>query len=76
MNDELLDFIRSYREPVSIDDVAKELESLGKAGASWPIASAIEWHRELMKLVDAGQLRIEGNVLSIVKQGLTQGELF
>ena len=76
MNDELLDFIRSYREPVSIDDVAKELESLGKAGASWPIASATEWHRELMKLVDAGRLKIDGNVLAIVKQGLTQGELF
>ena len=67
MQADLIDFIRSYREPVSISVAAEELAMLGKAGAGWPNASATHWQRELEQLVASGKLLECNGLLSVPK---------
>lgn len=76
MND-LIDFIRGYREPVSLDEAAMELHSLGNAGAAWPRASVQDWRRELIKLVSDGKLTCNDGMLSVHKvETMRQENLF
>jgi hypothetical protein len=65
MTNDLIDFIRSYREPVHISVAADELAMLGKAGAGWPNASATHWQRELEQLVASGKLLECNGLLSV-----------
>ena len=77
MTSDLIDFIRSYREPVSITEAASELEHLGTHGAAWKRATATHWVRELRALVDAGELVLDGDMLTVAKkEELKQGSLF
>lgn len=77
MTNDLIDFIRSYREPVSLDEAAIELHSLGNAGADWPRASVQDWRRELIKFVSDGKLSCNDGVLSVPKvETMQQGNLF
>lgn len=77
MTNNLLDFIRSYREPVSISVAAGELAMLGKAGAGWPNASATHWKRELEQLVGKGLLNLNNGFLTVAKpEQLKQKSLF
>lgn len=76
MND-LIEFIRSARGPISLYVAAAELESLGKHGAGWKRATATHWVRELRALVDAGELVLDGDMLTVAKkEQMRQGELF
>lgn len=76
MND-LIDFIRSARGPISLYYAAAELESLGTHGANWKRATATHWVRELRALVDAGELVLDGETLTVAKkEELKQGSLF
>lgn len=76
MND-LIDFIRSARGPISIQFAAAELESLGSRGAGWQRATATHWVRELKALADAGELVLDGETLTVAKkETMKQGELF
>jgi hypothetical protein len=67
MQADLIDFIRSYREPVHISVAADELAMLSKAGAGWPNASATHWQRELEQLVASGKLLECNGLLSVPK---------
>ena len=74
---DLIDFIRSYREPVSIHEAATELQSLGTLPTGWKRATATHWVRELRALVDAGELVLDGEMLTVAKkEELRQGSLF
>ena len=77
MSSDLIDFIRSARGPISIQFAAAELESLGSRGAGWQRATATHWVRELQALVDAGELVLDGDMLTVAKkEQMKQGELF
>ena len=77
MSSDLIEFIRSARGPISIYYAAAELESLGSRGAGWQRATATHWVRELRALVDAGELVLDGDVLTVAKiETMKQGELF
>lgn len=77
MTNDLIDFIRSYREPVSIHEAATELQSLGTLPTGWKRATATHWVRELQALVDAGELMLDGDLLTVArKEVMRQGELF
>lgn len=64
---ELIEFIRSYREPVKIVEAAAELHHLGKLGADWPKASVQHWTRELEQLAKQGLLELRDGILSVPK---------
>lgn len=77
MTNDLIDFIRGARGAITIDQAASELHQLGKHGAAWPRASAVEWKRELLRLVDEGELVLDGETLTVAKkEEMRQGELF
>lgn len=65
MDQDLIDFVRGYRGPVSIDEVASDLAVLGANGAEWPRASATDWKRSLNVLVSEGKLTSENNMLTV-----------
>lgn len=66
---ELIDFIRSFREPVRLSEAATELHHLGKLGADWPRASFEHWTRELEQLANEGKLDIDIEGLVSVPRG-------
>ena len=76
MESDLIDFIRSYREPVAISVAAGELAMLGKAGGDWPRASSVEWAMRLNELVVKGLLRSDDGMLTVARGGSSQGTLF
>lgn len=79
MNDDLVEFIRSYRGPVKLSEAASELHKLGNLGADWPKASQEHWIRELEQLAKNGKLQIDTDGLVSVPRGEagpTQLELF
>ena len=59
--DDLVGFIRNYREPVSIVEAASELALLGNHGALWPKATEMHWRREITTLAATGVLKIDLN---------------
>ncbi len=63
--EDLIDFIRSYRQPVPIGEAASELAALGAMGCDWPRASYEQWIREFEKLVDNGKLNLIEGMLSV-----------
>jgi len=67
MESDLIDFIRSARGPFPLSVAASELETLGKAGAGWPTATATHWQRELEALVSKGLLTLADGMLSVAK---------
>lgn len=76
---DLIEFVRSYREPVMASEAATELVQLGNIGADWPRASYEHWRREFERLVCAGLLLSEDGRLSVpIKQDERpkQGTLF
>ncbi len=72
LDSDLIDFIRSYREPVKLTEAASELHHLGNLGCDWKRASFENWVRELERLVQQGLLVCEDEKLSVPK---TQGQL-
>jgi hypothetical protein len=77
MESDLINFIRSARGPYPLSVAASELESLGKAGAGWPNATATHWQRELEALVSKGLLTLADGMLSVPKvESVKQGTLF
>lgn len=58
-DDDLIEFVRSYREPTSIDEVAADLANLGRFGASIPKGSKTKWTSELRRLVSEDRLKID-----------------
>lgn len=56
---DLVEFIRTWREPVRLQTAASELNHLGNFGADWPKASFEHWCRELETLVNKGLLVID-----------------
>lgn len=70
---ELIDFVRSYREPVKLTEAASELNHLGNLGADWPKASFEHWIRELEQLADKGKLSIDDKGLVSVPRGEVAG---
>jgi hypothetical protein len=75
----LIDFIRSFREPVKLSEAASELNHLGNFGAGWPKASFEHWIRELEQLANKGKLTIDNKGFVSVPRGevaQTQLELF
>ena len=74
---DLIEFIRGNREPYKLDEAAEELHKLGRLGAAWPRASAVEWKRELQRLVDEGKLVDSNGMLTVARvESLKQGSLF
>jgi hypothetical protein len=67
MNDnELIEFVRSYREPMPLDEVANDLATLGRCGAAITKASRAKWTRDLRRLVAEGRLQMDrSKMLSI-----------
>ena len=65
----LIDFVRSFREPVKLSEAANELHHLGNLGADWPRASFEHWIRELEQLADKGKLTIDTEGLVSVPRG-------
>jgi hypothetical protein len=77
MSSDLIDFIRFARQPIAISEAASELSQLGNAGAAWPRASSEHWVRELQRLVDDGELVLDGDMLTVAKrEEMKQGSLF
>jgi hypothetical protein len=60
---DLIDFVRSYRQPVKLSEAASELNHLGNFGADWPRASYEHWIREFEQLVEKGLLTIDDGML-------------
>ncbi|XZE18783.1 hypothetical protein SH449x_004088 [Pirellulaceae bacterium SH449] len=74
---ELIEFVRSYREPFPISMAATELHHLGNLGADWPKASYEHWVRELEQLVDKGLLDLTNGCLTVARvESLVQKSLF
>jgi hypothetical protein len=76
---DLIDFVRSYREPIKLTEAASELNHLGNFGADWPRASYEHWIRELELLANKGKLTIDDKGMISVPRGevaQTQMELF
>lgn len=74
---DLIEFIRGNREPYDLDEAAEELHKLGRLGAAWPRASAVEWKREFQRLVSEGKLNECNGMLTVAKvESLKQGSLF
>lgn len=62
--EDLVQFVRSYSEPIEIRACANDLHCLGKYGASWPKASVTHWERELRSLVKSGHLIRSGCLIT------------
>jgi hypothetical protein len=76
---DLIDFVRSYREPIDLKEAASELHALGQYGADWPRASYEHWIREFEQLANKGKLTIDDKGMISVPRGevaQTQMELF
>lgn len=74
---ELIDFVRSYREPFPITMAATELHHLGNLGADWPKASFEHWVREFEQLVSKGLLDLTNGCLTVTRaESLQQQSLF
>lgn len=76
---DLIQFVRSNIEPLSIDEMATDLETLGRSGADWTRASKTSWKREINRLIHEGKLLKddEGRVSCPAEEKeLTQGTLF
>jgi hypothetical protein len=56
--EDLIEFIRSFREPIKASEAATELHHLGNLGADWPRASYEHWCRELLRLVTEDKLQM------------------
>jgi hypothetical protein len=69
MKDDIVEFVRSYREPVKLTEAASELHKLGNLGADWPRASYEHWMRELEQLANEGKLLIDAKGLVSVPRG-------
>jgi hypothetical protein len=78
-NDDLVEFIRSHREPVKLSEAASELHALGNLGADWPRASYEHWIREFEQLAKNGKLQIDAKgMVSVPREeaGPTQMTFF
>lgn len=63
-DNELIQFVRSYSEPIELKEAARDLARLGKYGAAWPRASIASWETRLRELAKLGELVREGQLLS------------
>lgn len=66
---DLIDFIRSYRQPIELKEAASELSQLGNLGADWPRASYEHWIREFEQLANKGKLTIDNKGFVSVPRG-------
>lgn len=65
-DDDLIEFVRSYRESIPLDEVANDLATLGRCGAAIAKASRAKWTRDLRRLVAEGRLQMDrSKMLSI-----------
>ena len=55
-------------QPVSILEVATELDSLARCGASWPVASVQNWSRLIEGLVSTGKLTLENELVRVATE--------
>jgi hypothetical protein len=62
-DDELIEFVRSYREPIPLDEVANDLATLGRCGAAIAKASKTKWTGDLRRLVAEGRLQMDPSKL-------------
>jgi len=76
MDADIIKFVIGYNEPRSIYYIAGELETLGRCGAEWPLATAENWKREILRLVKDRELTIDNAGLVWVPSKDKQMSLF
>jgi hypothetical protein len=77
LDEDLIEFIRTYRGPYQIYEAAGDLATLGENGGNWPKANAQHWKRELDRLVADGKLQaVEGGLIVPLSIDAKQLELF
>lgn len=77
LDEDLIEFIRTYRGPYAIYEAAGDLAALGDNGGNWPKANAQHWKRELGRLVADGKLQeVEGGLIVPLSSDAKQLELF